>query len=132
MICPRAAVDKNAIKKYQDEATQELPEDVVHECLEGCRGIAQAERHHQELVEAVVSAECRLVDVGGPHANLVVPRPQVELGEEAGAVELVEQLVDDGDRKRILDGERVQRTVVDAKAPCPVRLLDEDDRRGES
>ena len=73
----------------------------------------------------------RLVDIGGLHADLVVPRLKVKLGEEPSAVELVEQLVDDGNRERILDRERVERAVVDAETPRAVRLLDEDDRGRE-
>ena len=75
MLRPRPAVDKNVIKKYQDEPSQEGPQDVVHERLERRRRVAQPERHHQELVEPIVSPERRLVDVGGAHADLVVPRP---------------------------------------------------------
>ena len=48
-------------------------------------------------------AERRLVDVGWPHADLMVPRPQVELGEQTSAVELI----DDKDRERVLDSERL-------------------------
>jgi len=62
-------------------------------------------------------AERRLVHVTRPHADLVVPGSQVELGEEACPVELVQQLVDDWDGECVLDGERVQRTVVDAEPP---------------
>lgn len=39
---------------------------------------------------APVSAERRLVDVIGVHADLMVPRTKVQLGEEVRAVELVE------------------------------------------
>jgi hypothetical protein len=44
----------------------------------------------------------RLLDVAGVHADLVVPQPQVKLREEPGAVELVQELVDDEDREHIL------------------------------
>jgi hypothetical protein len=50
----------------------------------------------------------RLVDIRRPHAYLMVPRSQVQFSEEAGAVELVQY------REGVLDGERVQRPVVDA------------------
>lgn len=79
-----------------------------------------------------MSVERRLVDVKGPHPDLVVSQPQVELGEEMSTMELVEQLIDNGDQKHVLDGERVQSIVVDAKAPRAICFLDEDDRRGES
>jgi hypothetical protein len=92
MISPCLAVNQNIVKKYQDEAAQERAEDVVHQCLECRRVSAQPERHHQELVQVVVGAERRLVDVLRPHAHLVIPGPEVQLGEELGAVELVEEL----------------------------------------
>jgi hypothetical protein len=41
-----------------------------------------------------VGTECRLVDVCLPHAHLMVPQAQIELGEEFGAMELIQQLVD--------------------------------------
>jgi hypothetical protein len=75
-----------------------------------------------------MSPERCLVDVGWAHADLVIPRTQIELGEEARPMELVQQLVDDGNGECVLDGERVERPVVDAEAPRPVRLLDEEDR----
>ena len=64
-----------------------------------------------------MGAERGLVDVLRPHPNLMVPRPEVELGEEAGAMELVEQLIDDGYQKSVLDGECVEGAVIDTEAP---------------
>jgi len=44
-------------------------------------------------------------------------------------MELVQQLVDDGDGERVLDGEGVQGAVVDAETLGSVSLPDEEDRR---
>lgn len=66
----------------------------------------------------------RLVHIARPHAHLVVAGAQVQLGEEARAMELV----DHRDREGILDGEGVEGAVVDAETPRPVRFLDEEDR----
>jgi hypothetical protein len=74
-----------------------------------------------------VGAERRLVHVLRPHTHLVVPGPKVQLGEELGAMELI----DHWDRESILDIERVQRPVVDAEAPRTIGLLDEEDGRRE-
>ena len=71
------------------------------------------------------------MDVGGQHTYLMISRPKVELGEEAGAVQLVQQLVDNGDQEGVLDGEGVQRPVVDAKTPPVVCLLDKEHRGRE-
>uniref|UniRef100_A0A0A9BSS0 Uncharacterized protein n=1 Tax=Arundo donax TaxID=35708 RepID=A0A0A9BSS0_ARUDO len=117
MIRPCLAVNQNIVKKYQDEAAEERPEYVVHQGLECGRRVAESERHDQELVQAVMRAERRFVDVLRPHADLVVPRPQIQLGEEFGAVELVQQLIHHRDREGVLDRHRVQGPVVDAEAP---------------
>jgi hypothetical protein len=42
-----------------------------------------------------------------PHAHLVVPRPEVQLGEEPRAVEFVEKLIDHQYGEHVLDSERV-------------------------
>jgi hypothetical protein len=65
-------VDQNVVKEHKNETTKKRAQHIIHECLEGCRGVAQAKRHNQELVEPVVGAERRLVDVLRPHAYLVV------------------------------------------------------------
>jgi hypothetical protein len=101
---------------------------IVHEGLKCCRRVAEPEHHHQELIEVVVGAECGLVYIFWPHAHLVVPRPEVQLGEEPRAVEFVEKLIDHQYGEHVLDSERVQGPVVDAEAPRPVGLLDKDRR----
>ena len=102
MIRPRLAIYQNVIKENQHKATKERAKYIIHEGLESCRGVAQPEWHYQELVEAVVSAERRLVDVLRPHEHLVVPRAQVQLGEESRAMELVQQLIHHGKRELVL------------------------------
>lgn len=97
-----------------------------HETLERGQPIAQPERHHQELKMIVVGVECRLFDVIGVHANFVV----VELGEELGAMELVE-FIDHRDRVLVFHCLLVESAVVHAEAPGVVGLLHQQYRRGE-
>ena len=40
VICPGLAINQNVIKKDKNEPTEEWPEHVVHERLEGCRCVA--------------------------------------------------------------------------------------------
>ena len=47
-------------------------EDVVHECLEGRRGIAEAKEHHGGFVESKRGDECCLPLVFLPDVNVVV------------------------------------------------------------
>ena len=44
VCCPRCAVNEDVVKEIQHKPAEERPEDVVHQRLESCRRIAQAER----------------------------------------------------------------------------------------
>jgi hypothetical protein len=72
----------------------------------------------------VVGAESGLLDIRRVHAHLVIARPEVELGEVASPMKLVEELVDHWNREFFLGRLVVERSIVDAEAPRPVRFLD--------
>jgi len=65
------------------------------------------------------------------HVNLVVPAVEVELREEGGAVEFVEQLVDDWNREHVPNCGAVEGTVVHAEVPRAVLLPNQQHRGGE-
>jgi hypothetical protein len=56
----------------------------------------------------------------------MVAGPEIELGEEPGAMEFILELVDDRDGESVLDGDGVQRAVVDAESSRAICFLDED------
>ena len=122
MLRPQRAVDENIVEKDQHKPPQVGAKDIVHQRLECRWGIGEAERHHQELVVAVVGAEGGLGNVVGVHLHLVVARAQVELGEEARALELVEELINHWDRELVLRGLGVEGVVVDAETLGSTRL----------
>jgi hypothetical protein len=61
----------------------------------------------------------------------MIPRAKIDLGEELGAVELVQQLIDNRNWKSILDGDGVEGAIVDTELPRSIMLPDEENRRGE-
>ena len=61
----------------------------------------------------------------------MVAAAQVDLAEVLGALQPIEQLVHTRQRVLVLDGDVVQRAVVDAHAHGAILLLDEQDRRTE-
>ena len=82
-VCiPRLAVYEDVIEENQDELSEKGPEQVIHETLEGSRSIRQAEGHDQKLEVTIVCAECRLVNIGRLHSNLMVAGAQVEFAKE--------------------------------------------------
>jgi hypothetical protein len=89
VFSPALTVDQNVVKEHKNKPMKKWSQHVIHQSLERHRSVAQPERHHQELVKAVVGAEGRHVDVLWAHLDLVVARARVELGEEFHAVELV-------------------------------------------
>jgi len=131
MLRPRRAVNENVVEKNQHKPPQERPQDVVHQGLEGRRGVGEAERHHQTLVVAMMSAEGRLGDVVWVHPHLMILRAQVELGEETRPMELIEELVYHQDQEFVLGHLGVEGAVVDAETPGLVRLANEEHRRRE-
>ena len=50
-------VDEDVIKIDNDTEIEEVAEDVIHEMLEGCKGIDEAERHQLPLEGAITSIE---------------------------------------------------------------------------
>lgn len=77
VLCHGTAVDENVIEKYEHEPPQERPQDVIHQCLEGCRRVAKTEGHDEEFVQPLMGPERRLLNVAGAHTDLVVPRTQI-------------------------------------------------------
>jgi hypothetical protein len=96
--------------------------------LEHRRRIRQPERHHQELEVFVVSVERRLLHIAHMHAVLMVPKAEVELGEEAGTMQLIEELINDRHMIFILYRAVIEGEELDAEAPRAIMLLDKEDR----
>lgn len=70
-------------------------------------------------------AERRLVDILRGHPNLVVTGPEIQFGEKPGALQLIQKFIDNGNRKLVLDGDKVDTTVVNTETPSLVMLPDE-------
>jgi hypothetical protein len=50
VVRPRPAVDQNIVKEHEHEAAKKRAQHVAHEGLERGWGVAQPERHHEELI----------------------------------------------------------------------------------
>ena len=53
-------IDQDIIKVDDNIDVEQVGEDVLHEPLEGCRGIAESKGHDQHLEESEASPEGRL------------------------------------------------------------------------
>jgi hypothetical protein len=125
-VCaPRITENQYVIEEHKNEYPDEVLQDVVQECLERCRHIGEAERHHKKLEVAVMHLEHHLLDVGQVHEHLVVPAAEVKLGEEAGATEFIKQYIHHVNQEHVTDRLGVERMIIDAEPPGFIWFLDE-------
>ena len=79
VLGPCLVVDQYVVKENKNTPAQEGAEDLIHECLKRRWRVGEAERHYEELVMAMVSAERRLGDVVVEHPHLEVAAAQIKL-----------------------------------------------------
>lgn len=96
MFLHRLTEDQDIVKKNDDKLADVLTENGIHEALKSGRRVGEPERHDPELEVAMVSLEGGFIFILLPHADLMVTRTQVQLGEDCCASQFVEQLVHDG------------------------------------
>ena len=121
MLLHRVAGHQNVVQVDED-AVQPV-QHLVHEALEGLPGIPEAKGHPQKLEEAEGGDHRRLGDVLGGHWHLVVPLPQIQLGEDLLAGQLGREILHVGRRVHVPLCGQVQPPVVAAGPPGAVRLL---------
>jgi hypothetical protein len=77
----------------------------------------------------VVRSEHSFLHVGQLHEHLVVLAAEVKLGEEMGAMELVEEFIHHGNGKHVADHLAIESTIVHTETPQPILHLDKQYRR---
>jgi hypothetical protein len=68
------AIHKNIIHEDQDELTQELTEDSVHDMLECSWGVCLPKWHRKELIQTLMCFECHFVLISSCHVDLMISR----------------------------------------------------------
>src|SRR5258708_37609420 len=81
-------VDKDVIHIAYDLAiVDEILEDIIHHCLECCRGVTQFEEHDGGLEQSSVSLECNLPLIPFLDPHIVESPLEIEYSEELGIME---------------------------------------------
>jgi len=89
-------VDKHVVKVDNEELVKEVTEGIIHIMLEGTRRIAQAEGHDRIFEEAISAAEGCLPFLPRGYMESVVTITYIELGEELGMADSIQELTDEG------------------------------------
>ncbi len=121
--------NENIIEEDHDEVVKVGAKDVVHGTLERSGCIGETKGHDFELVVAVTSTECCLGNIILSNAYLPVSRLEVNLGEDRGSLETVEELLCAGNGVSVLDRLFVEGAEVDAEAKSTPFLTNEEDWR---
>jgi len=69
---------------------------------------------------AIDGAKGGLVYVGRGDTDLMVAGTEVDLGENGGTMKFIEKLVYGGYGEAVADGDGVEATIVNTKAPCTI------------
>lgn len=99
-------------------------EQVIHGVLKFCRHVGETKGHYGELVMSIMCVECRFPDVLFPDLDLMISDSQIKFGENGSTMQFIDQLIYGGNGKMITNSGRVQGTIIYAKPPCSVILLD--------
>src|SRR5258708_829385 len=122
-------VDKDVVHvAYDFTMVDELMKDVIHHCLEHCRGVAQSEEHDSWFEQTSVSLECSLPLIALLDPHIVEPPTEVKYGEELGTMEVGQDIRDEGEGVGVLDCDLVQLPIVLYEVKQTILLLDEEHR----
>jgi hypothetical protein len=84
--------DKNVVHIDNDVSRSNLfPEDGVHHCLKGGRGISEAKEHDQRFEESPVGFECGFPFITFFYLDVVVSPSDVKLGKPLFSNELANE-----------------------------------------
>ena len=82
-------VDKDVIHiAYDLTIVDEILEDIIHHCLECCRGVTQSEEHDGWLKQSLVSSKCSLPLIPFLDPHIVESPSEIEYGEELSIAEV--------------------------------------------
>ena len=115
VILQRRTKHQNIIKINNNKCTQESAQDMVHEAHEGGRSVGEAKWHDKPFIESILRLECRLPHVTFGHPDLVVTAPEINFGEDGGAVELIQHVIKA--RVTVFDGDLVDGSTINTHPP---------------
>ena len=131
VLLPSATIDQNIIKEDQYKLPQMTPKDMIHTGLESCWRISQSKGHYQKLKMPIVTSKLCLGDILLPHLDLMVPGPQINIGEIFGSPRLIHEFIDPGYRVPVLQSLLVQGPIINAHPQCAIFLLHQNHRRSK-
>jgi hypothetical protein len=105
-------IDQDVINEDHDKLVQLRHEYGVYQVHEMCRSIGESKRHNQILVQPVPGRESSLRNIFWTDLDLMITQMEIDLGKDSCIGKLIKENVDAGQWILILDGDNIQRSVV--------------------
>ena len=123
--------DENIIQVYYYYFfSDEVPEDVIHYCLEDSQTVSHSKEHHQRFKQAIVGIESGLPLVSRLDAYIVETPADVQFSKVFGSGELQHEFGNEGQGILIFYHYGVESPVVLYQLERTVLLLDEEHQSG--
>ena len=106
-----------------------ISEDVVHERLKHRRRIALAEEHHHRFIKPIRSSESGLPLISLLNPNIVVSPSDIQFRKVAGMFQCVDEIGDSWKGVSILDGVRIDISIVLAWMEHSILLQNKEEGR---
>ena len=123
-----ARVYQDIINEDHHKLVQFGHEHQIHEIHEVSRCIRKNEGHDKILIQSIPRRESCLSYIFRTDLDLMLPRSQINLGEYLSFRQLIKQDINVRKRVFILDGHRIQGTIVHTHAQGLIFLLHKDSR----
>jgi hypothetical protein len=104
--------DQDVVNEDHDKLVQLWHEYRVHQVHEMCRSIGEFKRQNQILVQPVPGGEGSLRNIFRTDLDLMITRTETDLGKDSCTGKLIKENVDARQWVLVLDGDGIQRLVV--------------------
>jgi hypothetical protein len=112
MLLFTLGIDQDVVNEDHDKLVQLQHEYEVHQVHEMCRSIGESKRHNKILVQLAPGGEGSLRDIFQTDLDLMITRMEIDHGKDFSTGKLIKENVDAGQWIFILDGDGIQRSVV--------------------
>jgi hypothetical protein len=108
--------------------TKKRMEDMIHEALEGGRGITEAKGHDQKIIVTLMILKGSLRYVSFLHTYLVVAKTNIKFSEVLSTTQLIQEIINERNGELVLDGELIEGTNIRTHEPSTLFLKYHDHR----
>jgi len=121
-------INEYVIHVYRNDAIgNKVSENLVHHSLKGGRAVCHTEVHYQQLEQALIGAEHCLPLVVFTNANVVVAPANVELHEDLGTFESMDEVVNEWEGVLVFACDDIEGLVVLDESQSAIFFLDKED-----